>query len=108
MAFLASHSYTRHESPVGLCLPCFDDDDDDDDVLSHWPNLTVNLARSIGFASIIMGRPGTFAVNFTLGNLFMLAASFFFSNPRAQCRKLRYKNRGRIFFTYVLRLALAV
>mmetsp|Transcript_12184 Transcript_12184/g.28418 ORF Transcript_12184/g.28418 Transcript_12184/m.28418 type:complete len:266 (+) Transcript_12184:140-937(+) len=60
------------------------------------------------FASILMGRPGKFAFNFTMGNFFMLAASFFFSNPRAQCRKLKYKNRGQIFLTYVSAMVLTL
>mmetsp|Transcript_53463 Transcript_53463/g.98893 ORF Transcript_53463/g.98893 Transcript_53463/m.98893 type:complete len:261 (+) Transcript_53463:108-890(+) len=100
-------------------------DEDDDVATTCCPNLSLTH-RLIGcvscfalgqllqlfslgsFASIIMGRPGTFAVNFTLGNFFMLAASFFFSNPRAQCRKLKYKNRGRIFFTYVASMVLTL
>uniref|UniRef100_A0A7S0B7B1 Vesicle transport protein n=1 Tax=Pyrodinium bahamense TaxID=73915 RepID=A0A7S0B7B1_9DINO len=56
---------------------------------------------SFGAATgILLGRPGRFACLYTLGNLVMMAASFFLSGPKAQCRKIKAKDRALTSFVY--------
>mmetsp|Transcript_25776 Transcript_25776/g.56882 ORF Transcript_25776/g.56882 Transcript_25776/m.56882 type:complete len:273 (-) Transcript_25776:238-1056(-) len=54
------------------------------------------LLQFCGFSAatgVLIGHPGRFASMWTLGNLTMMAASFFFSGPTQQCRKIRAKGR---------------
>mmetsp|Transcript_54347 Transcript_54347/g.174254 ORF Transcript_54347/g.174254 Transcript_54347/m.174254 type:complete len:259 (-) Transcript_54347:42-818(-) len=64
---------------------------------------------SFGAATgIFLGHPGRFAFLYTLGNMVMLAASFFLSGPQAQCRKVRAKGRASTSFVYFTTMILTL
>jgi len=56
-------------------------------------------------AGVLLGRPGRFAMTYTLSNVTMLLASFFLSGPAAQCRKVKAKNRLGTLLIYILSMS---
>eukprot|EP00927_Polykrikos_kofoidii_P009537 TRINITY_DN1397_c0_g1_i2.p1 TRINITY_DN1397_c0_g1~~TRINITY_DN1397_c0_g1_i2.p1 ORF type:complete len:272 (-),score=44.85 TRINITY_DN1397_c0_g1_i2:96-911(-) len=111
---------------VKSLTPSFLQNDEDDDIASTCcPNLgfkqrvfgcvcCVVLGQVLQFLSfgsmmgILVGHPGRFATFFSIGNILMVVASFFFSGPKQQCKKLRTKDRAPTFFTFILTMALTL
>lgn len=122
----------REASPAknGLLLsmtPSFLMDDEDDFASACCPSLGFKQ-RLFGFAccfmfgqvmqffsfgaftGVLLGHPSRFAFMYTLGNITMMAASFFLSGPASQLRKLKAKDRfmtsivylGSMFLTLVM------
>lgn len=60
------------------------------------------------FAGVLLGHPGRFACLYTLGNLTMVASSFFLSGPAAQCRRIQAKDRAATSAIYFTSMALTL
>jgi hypothetical protein len=111
---------------VKSLTPSFLQNDEDDDIASTCcPNLgfkqrvfgcvcCIVLGQVFQFLSfgammgVLVGHPGRFATFFSMGNILMVAASFFFSGPNQQCKKLRTKDRAPALFTFILTMALTL
>jgi len=55
---------------------------------------------------VLVGHPGRFARCYSLGNVMMVAGSFFLSGPKAQCRKIKAKNRALSFIVFLTTMLL--
>eukprot|EP00401_Gymnodinium_catenatum_P020401 CAMPEP_0117545048 /NCGR_PEP_ID=MMETSP0784-20121206/45893_1 /TAXON_ID=39447 /ORGANISM="" /LENGTH=275 /DNA_ID=CAMNT_0005341881 /DNA_START=11 /DNA_END=836 /DNA_ORIENTATION=+ len=118
----------RKASIIRSMTPSFLHSEEDEDMASTCcPNIgfkqrvfgcvcCVALGQLLQFLSygsllgVLIGRPGRFAMLYSLGNLMMVAASFFFSGPRQQCRKIKAKDRAvtSMVFLSAMLLTLAV
>jgi len=59
-------------------------------------------------AGVLLGHPGRFAFLYTTGNLVMMAASFFLSGPKAQCRKIKAKDRALTSLVFISTMILTL
>lgn len=108
-------------NPKGLLrsmTPSFLRNDEEDDMTNTCcPNLGLKqrifgcacclilgqLVQFLSFGSmagVLLGHPGKFAFMYTFGNFVMLTASFFFSGPQAQWKKIMAKDRAKTSFAY--------
>jgi len=55
-----------------------------------------------------VGHPGKFAFLYTLGNFLSLAGSFFLSGPKAQCQKIKAKDRVLTSFIFICTMILTL
>eukprot|EP00927_Polykrikos_kofoidii_P009538 TRINITY_DN1397_c0_g2_i1.p1 TRINITY_DN1397_c0_g2~~TRINITY_DN1397_c0_g2_i1.p1 ORF type:complete len:272 (-),score=38.54 TRINITY_DN1397_c0_g2_i1:135-950(-) len=111
---------------VKSLTPSFLQTDEDDDIASTCcPNLGFRqrvlgcvccmvlgqVFQFLSFGSmmgVLVGHPGRFATFFSFGNILMVTASFFFSGPKQQCKKLRTNNRAPTFFAFLLTMVLTL
>jgi len=59
-------------------------------------------------AGVLVGHPGRFARCYSMGNLMMIAGSFFLSGPKRQCKKIREKDRAPTFCAFILSMVLTL
>ncbi|CAK0891911.1 unnamed protein product, partial [Prorocentrum cordatum] len=67
---------------------------------------TVLQMLSFGaFTQALLGHPGRFATNYTIGNVVSLAGTFFLAGPAAQLRNMAKKNRSKASIVFLASMA---
>jgi len=59
-------------------------------------------------AGVLVGHPGRFARCYSMGNMMMIAGSFFLSGPKRQCNKIKEKNRAPTFCAFITAMVLTL
>lgn len=59
-------------------------------------------------AGVLVGHPGRFARCYSMGNMMMIAGSFFLSGPKRQCNKIKEKNRLPTFCAFISAMVLTL
>jgi hypothetical protein len=59
-------------------------------------------------AGVLVGHPGRFARCYSMGNMMMIAGSFFLSGPKRQCNKIKEKNRLPTFCAFICAMVLTL
>merc|ERR1712150_62970 len=70
--------------------------------------LLLQVASFGALTQALLGHPGRFATNYTIGNLVSLAGTFFLAGPAMQLRNMTQKNRSKASLFFLVSMVLTM